>query len=86
MMKMTEEIGNLRIEQAKLHVRVLMTIRDNLQPAQCAKVVQLMKEERENMHNRQKMMREHMQNRRPPCGGGCPLAPNDSDSKMPHRP
>lgn len=63
MMKLTEEIGNLRTEQAKLSVRVLMVIRDNLQPAQRDSVVELMCEEREKMRARQKVMRERMQPR-----------------------
>ncbi len=65
MMKMTEDIGRLRTEQAKLSVKVLMVIRDNLQPQQCAKVVQLMNEEREKMKTRQKFMRDRLQGRQP---------------------
>lgn len=66
MMKLTEDIGNLRTEQAKLSVKVLMVIRDNLQPAQRASVVAMMCEEREKMHTRQKAMRERMQSQPAP--------------------
>lgn len=67
MMKLTEEIGKMRTEQAKLSVKVLLIIRDTLEPPQCAKVVELMKEEREKMHKRMEFMRKKMKNRR---GGG----------------
>lgn len=64
MFKMTEEIGCLRTEQAKLSVKVLMVIRDHLNPAQCAKVVQQMKNQRDQMRSRQKGVQGQMQNRR----------------------
>lgn len=64
MIHMTEKIGNLRTEQAKLSVKVLLVIRDTLEPHQCAKVVELMKEEREKMRRRMEFMRDKMQNRR----------------------
>jgi hypothetical protein len=64
MFKMTERIGRLRTEQAKLSVKVLLVIRDTLRPEQCAKVVDMMREEREKMHKRMDYMRERMQNRR----------------------
>lgn len=64
MFKMTEKIGHLRTEQAKLSVRVLLIIRDTLRPEQCAKVVEMMREEREKMHKRMDFMRERMQGRR----------------------
>jgi uncharacterized coiled-coil DUF342 family protein len=64
MMNMTDAIGRLRTEQAKLSVNVLMVIRDNLEPAQCASVVKQMKEQRDQMRSRQKTIHEHIQNRR----------------------
>ena len=64
MFKITEEIGKMRTEQAKLSVNVLLVIRDTLQPDQCAKVVKMMKEEREKSHRRMEFMREKMKNRR----------------------
>jgi Spy/CpxP family protein refolding chaperone len=63
MLNLTEKIGKLRTEQAKLSVKVLILIRDTLQPEQCAKVVELMKEERDKMRRRMEFMREKMQNR-----------------------
>jgi len=65
MMKMTEEIGRLRTDQAKLSVKVLMVIRDHLHPQQRARLVLLMNEEREKMKTRQKFMRDRMQIRQP---------------------
>jgi Spy/CpxP family protein refolding chaperone len=61
MMKLTEDIGALRTQQAKLSVKVLMVIRDNLQPAQRASVVELMCEERQKMRSRHKTVRERTQ-------------------------
>jgi len=64
MFELTDQIGKLRIEQAKLSVKVLLVIRDTLQPHQCAKVVEMMRDERENMKKRLEQMREQMQERR----------------------
>ena len=57
MIEMTEYIGQLRTNQAKLQVSLLMIIRDNLEPRQCAKVVELMKKERQLVHGRKKIKR-----------------------------
>jgi len=57
MIEMTEHIGQLRTNQAKLQVSLLMIIRDNLEPRQCAKVVELMKKERQLVHGRKKFKR-----------------------------
>ncbi len=58
MIQLTEEIGRLRTEQAKLSVQVLIVIRDNLEAQQCAKVVEIMREEREKVKRRVEFLRK----------------------------
>ncbi len=58
MIKLTEEIGCLRIEQAKLSVKVLIVIRDNLKAQQCARVVEIMREERDKVQRRVEFIRK----------------------------